>query len=641
MRGLHPAARDPLGVVGGHAGHDLGALTPALALGALGVVFGDIGTSPLYAIKACFHDGAFAPSETNILGVLSLVFWSLMLVVTLKYVLFIMRADHKGEGGLFALFNLLRKDGNHFSARSMKLIVLCTLAGAALFFGDGMITPAISVLSAVEGLGYATDVARPAVLPLTAAILVGLYALQRRGTGGIGRLFGPVMLTWFAAIALLGIGQIARAPEVLAALAPHHALDFLFRHGLSGFAVLGSVVLCITGCEALYADMGHFGAQPIRVSWFSVVLPALTLNYFGQGAGLLLDPAIASNPFYGIVPGALRIPMVLLASMATICASQAMISGVFSLARHAILLDYLPRMRVMRTSWIIPGQIYIPAINTIMMCASVLLVFAFRESANMAGAFGLAVTGTMVVTTCLYFFVITRNWKWPLWIAASLVSGFLILDLLFFGTNLLKVVSGGWFVLLAACAAMLCMLASKRHQDGNWRLTLSRGSIPLETFMRRLGEIALARAPGTAVFLGVEAANTPKSLVDILGERGVLHENVVIVCLRRTGDPTVEAGKRLAVRHLGLGVHQIVARYGFMEHPNVPELLDEAESHGVPHDPALVYYLGGQSRPKAGHGPWENVLDAVGGLLFRGEPPAFTSFGIPAARVITEAGDVE
>jgi len=642
IRRLNPIKTDPLSMVRDHADHAHEGLSPALALGALGVVFGDIGTSPLYAIKACFHGhNALAPNEANILGVLSLVFWSLVLVVSLKYVLFIMRADHKGEGGLFALFNLLRQGGGHFSPKTMNAIVFFTLAGAALFFGDGMITPAISVLSAIEGLGVATDVAAPAVLPVTAAILFWLFYIQRRGTGGIGRLFGPVMAVWFVCIALLGLGQIVKAPYVLSALSPHHALDLLGRHGLAGLGVLGSVVLCITGCEALYADMGHFGPRPIRASWFSVVFPALTLNYFGQGAGLLTDPTILPNPFYGIVPDLLLYPMVCLAAMATICASQAMITGVFSLARQAVLLDYLPRLRILHTSISMSGQIYIPAINTIMMCASIALVLIFRESANLAGAFGLAVTGTMAITSGLYFFVITRNWKWPVGLAVALVSAFLVLDLLFFGTNLLKIVSGGWFVLLSATAAMLCMLACKNHQSTYWQTVLSRSGEPLDVFTARLKAAPLPRVPGTAVFLCCSAAAAPRSLSRFMETHGALHERVLLLTLRRISEAVVEDSPRFAVRHLGNGVHQIIARYGFMEHPNVPTLLGEAELHGIPHDEHPVYCLGQEPGLSGQKSLWISLLDALAEVLFRNAPPAFSYFGIPAGRVLAVDRDVE
>ncbi|MCE5244043.1 MAG: KUP/HAK/KT family potassium transporter, partial [Desulfobacteraceae bacterium] len=433
--------------------------TLAMALAALGVVFGDIGTSPLYSVKECFHGiHAIAVTEGNILGVLSLVFWSLTMVVTVKYVTFIMKADNKGEGGIYALLALIPIRDEVMSGRLRAAVVVAGIIGAALLYGDGIITPAISVLSAIEGLEVATKAAAPFVLPLTCAILLSLFLVQRNGTAGIGRVFGPVMVTWFLTIAALGVFEILEKPHILRALNPVYAYDFFAFNKLHGMVVLGSVVLCLTGGEALYADLGHFGARPIRLSWFFLACPALLLNYFGQG-GLLLDqPELAFNPFYGLVPKPLLYPMVILSTVATVIASQSMITGVFSLTQQAVQLGYFPRVRIVHTSSETQGQIYVPQMNYALMIACIGLVLAFRESGALAGAYGIAVTATMGTTSILYFFVITRTWKWPLWKAVPLVSVFMIFDLAYFGANLFKVVDGGWVALTVAAVVATAMI---------------------------------------------------------------------------------------------------------------------------------------------------------------------------------------
>lgn len=629
-----------------HIDHELFEPVPAgpgmnlhLALGALGVVFGDIGTSPLYAFKACFFgDHAVAPNQTNVFGVLSMIFWSLALVVSLKYVTFIMRADYKGEGGIFALLHLLRQGGGRLPRHTVSSLVFFTLLGAALFFADGMITPAISVLSAVEGLEVATHVAGVLVLPLTIAILGGLFYLQRRGSGVIGRLFGPVMVAWFLVIGLCGLAQVAANPSVLLALSPTYAIGFFVENGLAGLAVLGAVVLCITGCEALYADMGHFGAKPIRISWYVLVLPALVLNYFGKGAGLLANRAIMGNPFYGIVPHGLLLPVVLLATLATICASQAMISGVFSLVRQAVALGYLPRLHILQTSRAVSGQVYIPAINTAMMCASIALVLLFRESVNLAGAYGIAVTGTMAITTGIFFFVLMHNWGWSEGNAAVIVTGFLVLDLLFFGANLMKFFDGGWIILLASAIFMACMMACESFQKALWGGIFSKTIRPQDPFLAHLAAIAPPRVPGTAVFLARSDNGIPVTLMRFFNQHQVLHEQVLVLAVTRSTEPSVPEEQRLTVRPLGRGIHQLSARYGFMETPCLPELLEAAAMRGLPpiHDP--VYFL---DRKHLAFGGW-SLANFLGSLLapvlFRDAETAWPSFGVPRSRVMEVRG---
>ncbi len=433
-----------------------------LALGALGVVYGDIGTSPLYAIRECFHGlHAIALNETNIFGVLSLIFWSLLIVVTLKYVSFIMRADNRGEGGIFALLALLLKTKDQMSTGSYRLAVLAAVFGAALLYGDGIITPAISVLSAIEGLEVATETSKPFIIPITCIILFLLFFFQKRGTADIGKFFGPVMIVWFVVIALLGLSSIIKNPQVIGAINPWYAFRFFASNHLHGFIVLGSVVLCITGGEALYADMGHFSLKAIRISWLGLALPALLLNYFGQGALLMTQAEEAFNPFYGLVPKVLIYPAVILSTIATIIASQAMISGVYSLTRQAIQLGYLPRVRIVHTSAHQQGQIYLPEVNWAMMVGCIGLVLAFRESSRLAGAYGIAVTATMGITSIIYYLVVTRLWKWSTFKAGLLVGLFLCFDVSYLGANLLKILDGGWFTIGLALVIAVSMTTWK------------------------------------------------------------------------------------------------------------------------------------------------------------------------------------
>lgn len=612
-----------------------------LALGALGIVYGDIGTSPLYALKECFHGiHAVPPDRHNVLGVLSLVFWSLTIIITIKYILFILRADNKGEGGMFALLELLPK--KETLGRLAPVLTFLGLCGAALLYGDGVITPAISVLSAVEGLNTATDAAAPFVLPITCAILFMLFMAQRHGTAGIGRVFGPVMLVWFTTIGAFGLVHIFEDISVLEAVNPLEAVTFFQENRFRSMIVLGAVVLCITGGEALYADMGHFGAGPIRLSWLSLVFPALVLNYFGQGAGLLARPEIAANPFYGIVPREALYPMVALATMAAVIASQAMISGVFSLTRQAIQLGVWPRLRIIHTSRDFEGQIYIPEINFAVMWICIGLVFTFKESSRLAAAYGIAVTASMTVTSILYFFVARYSWKKPMWKAIVPVLVFLTFDLSYLSSNLLKVLDGGWITLLIGAVVVASMVT---WRDGRKALhgRFLAVSIPLPEFLAEVAVKNPYRVPGTAVFMSVSPTGTPLTILHSFKHTKVLHEHVVILTVTSADTPSVDPRERLAISDLGQGFYRVVARYGFMETPNVPRIMARARDAGLPADgPSdTTFFLGRETlltTGRSGLASWRKKLFA---LMSQNARPATTYFGIPPGRVVELGVQVE
>ena len=606
-----------------------------MALGALGVVYGDIGTSPLYSVQQCFHSAHGVPvSHANVLGVLSLVFWSLAAVITFKYLTFIMKADNRGEGGIFALLALIPAATDPSRARRRKAVALLALFGAALLYGDGVITPAISVLSAIEGLNVVTSAAQPFVLPLTCGVLVGLFALQRRGTGGIGKVFGPVMLLWFTAIAALGVAQIWRVPQVLFALNPAHAVRFFLANRFHGFEVLGAVVLCITGGEALYADMGHFGAQPIRWSWFSIVWPALLLNYFGQGALLLRHPAAAANPFFGLVPSFLLVPMVVLATCAAVIASQALISGAFSLTRQAVQLGLCPRVTVIHTSGENEGQIFIPEINQLLAVACIALVLGFGSSDRLAAAYGIAVTGTMGITSVVFFVVTTRNWGWPYWKALPLTAAFLVFDLAFFGANILKFVDGGWFPIAVAVGVFALMTTWKTGRE-QLSARIAAATLPLELLLEDVARSPRHRVGGTAVFLTSSASGAPPVLLHHLKHNQVLHEQVVLLSIFSVDQPTVPQRERLTVQPLGQGFFRVIARYGFMETPKMPEIMRKSRKLGLNTEPQRTsYFLGRETlltRGKGGMARWRKVLFA---FVARNARPATQYFHIPPGRVV-------
>lgn len=616
-----------------HAAHH-GSRLPLL-LGALGVVFGDIGTSPLYAIKECFSPESMHrvdPTPANILGILSLVFWSLALVVTVKYLTFILKADNQGAGGILALLALVPPKKN--GAAGAGPLVLVVLFGAALLYGDGVITPAISVLSAVEGLEVATVTLKPFVVPLTVLVLLGLFLIQSRGTEGIGNLFGPVTLVWFLAIAALGLRWIAIHPSVLAAVNPKYAVLFFMEHHLHGFLLLGAVVLCITGGEALYADMGHFGRGPIRTVWYAVVWPALLLNYFGQGACLLENPNAATNPFYALVPSWALYPTVAIATAATIVASQALISGAFSLTQQAVQLGYFPRVSIVHTSKDTEGQIYIPEINRALCAACIWLVLAFKTSGSLAAAYGIAVTGTMGITTIVYFVVVTQRWHWPLWKALPPVALFLGIDLAFFAANAAKFLHGGWFPIAMATVIFTVMTTWKtgRRLLGE---AFKANLLPLDSFLADVEQRKPHRVSGTAVFMASNPNGTPPVLLHHFKHNKVLHEQVVLLSVLNERVPEVPVAERITVEDLGQGFFRVTARYGFMQTPNVPNALLVCKPHGLNIELRdTSYYLGRETLLTTGTANMMRWRKALFSFVSRNARPATSYFGLPPGRVV-------
>jgi KUP system potassium uptake protein len=551
-----------------------------LTLGALGVVYGDIGTSPLYALKEIFHAGHVSPTPEHVLGVLSLVFWTITVVVSLKYVLLILRADNHGEGGLIAMLALaLQAVGERAALRGRLLVV--GMFGTAIFYGDGVITPAISVLSAVEGLEIAAPALHDAVVPITLLVLTGLFAVQRFGTGGIGRAFGPVTLLWFVVLVLLGMPHVLARPEVLAALNPAHAAAFIAENPGVAFVALGAVVLVVTGGEALYADLGHFGRLPIRIAWYGLVMPALVINYFGQGALLLADPAAVENPFYLMAPSWARLPLVLLATAATVIASQALITAAFSVTKQAMQLGLLPRMRVVHTSVRDLGQIYVPAVNWGLYACIVLAVVLFKSSSALASAYGIAVTLDMTITTVMTFFVIRHGWKYPLPLCLAATGLFFVIDVLFFASNLLKLLAGGWFPLVIGIAMFTLMLTWHRGR----RLMADRlrdEAIDLKDFLESVFLSPPQRVPGTAVFLSAAEGLTPNALLHNLKHNKVLHEYNLFVSVRHHEVPWIGFDRRIELHPLGHDCWQVTLHYGFKNDPDVPQALKLLENRGVP-----------------------------------------------------------
>ncbi|HZU84034.1 MAG TPA: potassium transporter Kup [Polyangiaceae bacterium] len=624
-----PAGPASIAPTGSHAG------AAKLVLMAAGVVFGDIGTSPLYAIKECVDaDHGVAATAQNLLGVLSLVFWSLTMVVTVKYLTFIMKADNRGEGGILALL-ALAPSRRAADATRIGWIAGLVIFGAALLYGDGVITPAISVLSAVEGLSVGTDRLTPVILPLTVAILVGLFWVQKRGTARIGGVFGPVMVLWFLTLAILGAAQIVRYPAVLRAVHPGYAVSFFSQHGWHGFLVLGSVVLVITGGEALYADMGHFGRGPIRFAWFALVMPALLLNYFGQAACVIQHPSAAANPFYAVVPQGLIYPMVVLSTVATIIASQALISGAYSLTRQAVQLGFCPRVTIVHTSGEAEGQIYVPEVNFALAVACIWLVLTFKESSALAAAYGIAVTGTMAITSIVYFVVLTRAWKWPLWKAVPLVGVFLSFDVPFFAANAMKFLHGGWFPIAIGLALYLVMTTWKTGRTYLGR-SLADRMLPIDAFVADLAEHKPHRVSGTAVFMSSNPNGVPVVLLHHWKHNQVLHQTVVLLSVLSEAIPEVRSRDRLTVRDLGQGLFQVTAHYGFMETPNVPRIMqDAARHHGIPYTPARTsYFLGRETLLTSGESNMFRWRKALFSFISRNSRSATQYFGIPADRVV-------
>jgi KUP system potassium uptake protein len=555
----------------------------ALTLAALGVVYGDIGTSPLYAVKETFNPAhGIALNTENVLGGLSAIFWALMIVVSLKYVILIMRADNKGEGGIMALL-ALASDAVKDNPQWRTTILLLGVFGASLFYGDAVLTPAISVLSAVEGLEIGTEAFKPYVLPIAVGVVAGLFMLQRKGSSVIGALFGPVMILWFLAIAVLGIAAIARNPEVLRALDPNHALRFVTQHGFASFVVLGAVLLAFTGAEALYADMGHFGRWPIRAAWFGLVFPALALNYFGQGALLIADPKALDNPFYLLAPGWALYPLVVLATAATVIASQATISGTYSLTRQAIQLDYLPRMQVLQTSAREIGQIYIPGANWILALVIVAVIVGFGSSSKLAWAYGVAVTGTMLVTTILTFFLIRYGWGYPLAVCVAATGFFAFVDAAFFASSLTKIAQGGWFP-IALGALVFTLMTTWRRGRVLAIAAQRRKAIPLVGFLDSLAGYPPHRVAGTSVFMAGDPEGVPSALMHNLKHNKVLHERVVFLTVVTRNVPWVPQSERIVVEPLGQGFHRLMVYFGFMDRPDVSATLDLCKERGLEFD---------------------------------------------------------
>ena len=560
-----------------------------MTLGAIGVVYGDIGTSVLYSVKEVFGSGHVPFTEENVYGILSIFFWTLTAIVSLKYVTLVLRADNNGEGGLVAMLALAsRSVADRPELRKVLLVV--GIFGTCLFYGDGVITPAISVLSAVEGLEVVSPAFKRYVIPLTLVILFGLFAVQKKGTTGIGKFFGPITVVWFIVIALLGISHIVTNPAILLAVSPHYALGFTYHNPHITFIILGAVVLCVTGGEALYADMGHFGKKPIRVAWFTVVMPALTLNYFGQGALLLKNPEAVKNPFFMMAPDWALIPLVCLATMATVIASQALISGAFSVTKQVIQLGYLPRLNIIHTSVRETGQIYIPLVNWGLFVAIVFAVVMFKSSSNLAAAYGIAVCTDMLITTILTFFVVRYGWKYPLWLCIASTGYFFVVDFAFFASNMMKLLDGGWFPLAIGGAIFLLMITWK---DGRRLMheAQSVDALDLKSFLESIFISPPVRVGGTAVFLTSEEGTVPNAMLHNLKHNKVLHDHNLFVTVRSHEVPWIPLGKRAEIESLGHNCWQIVLNYGFKNDPDVPKALEQIKDRGCEFEPMSTSYF--------------------------------------------------
>jgi len=618
------------GVTQGLGGHNLA----KLSLAALGVVYGDIGTSPLYAIRECFHgEYGIAVTADNVFGVLSLIFWALIIIVTIKYLTFILKADNQGEGGVMALTALVQP-GILRRTRARWFLVVVGVFAASLLYGDGMITPAISVMSAVEGMRIITPVFKPFVVPATIAILGALFFLQSRGTAGVGALFGPVVLFWFSIIAVLGLVEIIHHPHVLAAVAPWYGLEFLVRNRLHGFLVLGAVFLVVTGAEALYADLGHFGRGPIRLSWIVLVLPALLLNYFGQGALLISRPEVADHPFYGLVPPWAMVPMVVLATAATIIASQAVITGAFSLTRQAIQLGYLPRLTIVHTSARHMGQIYVPQVNWLLMVCTIGLVLGFRSSSKLAAAYGVAVTSTMLVSTILFYVVVREKWGWSRLAAGFLVGLFLVVDFTFFSANVGKIMHGAWFPLVIGGIVFTLMTTWRR---GRQLLAgqLRSSTLTLPEFQETVKVSSPSRVTGQAIFMTGNPDVAPAALVNNLKHNKILHSEIALLHFITEDIPRVPMEKKVSVDKLGSGFYKIVARFGFMEDHNIGTVLALILAHGLNFTMEKISFFLGRERivlgKKSRMSPWRTRLFAI---MSRNAQEASTYYNIPADQVI-------
>lgn len=629
------------------SGKELGLLT----LSALGIVYGDIGTSPLYALRESFHgEYAMAVNHANILGVLSLMIWALIFIISIKYLLIVMRADNDGEGGILALMALVAPDPEKSNKTKMGVaVIIMGLFGSALLYGDGMITPAISVLSAIEGLKVATPVFDPYVIPITVGILIGLFLIQYRGTAGIGVMFGPIMLVWFTVLGILGISGIIQNPEVFAAFNPWHAIDFFVRNGIEGIVVLGAVFLVVTGGEALYADMGHFGSKPIRIGWFSLVVPGLLLNYLGQGALMMARPELAENPFYHLAPHWALYPLVGLAAIATVIASQAVISGVFSLTLQAVQFGYFPRVQIRHTSEAQFGQIYVPLLNWFLLIACIGLVIGFQSSSKLAAAYGVAVTLTMIITDILLWITMRKLWKWPLPVAVAVTTFFLIIDLAFFGANALKIAHGGWFPLVVGALIYMLMATWRRGRELlNKRIqaqlvTVSEfmdeigvtGEIHAEEEVEVAEEVEAPRVPGTFVYMTSNPTGIPPALVQNFRHNRILHDKIIFLTIVTDMEARLDPEQRVEIKDLGNGFYRLIGHYGFMEEPDVPELLALASDKGLEVGLAETTFVVGRETILATEIPgmaiWREKLFA---FMARNALRATAYFKIPREQVL-------
>jgi KUP system potassium uptake protein len=613
----------------------------ALTLAALGIVFGDIGTSPLYALKECFHaTHGIALTHNNVLGVLSLIFWSLMIVVSIKYVAIIMHADNNGEGGIMALLALSLRN-RRLGSKTRATLIAIGLFGAALFFGDGIITPAVSVLSAVEGLEIATPVFTPFVIPITIAVLIGLFLIQRNGTGSVGRFFGPLTLLWFISLGFLGFVSIVQNPVILNMVNPYWAGLFIANHPGGSFLTMSAVVLTITGGEALYADMGHFGRKPIQMAWFFVVLPSLLLNYAGQGALILRDPTAIKNPFFNLVPEIGLYPMIILATIATVIASQAVISGVFSIARQAMQLGYLPRFTVLHTSESEIGQIYIPFLNWLLLSSIIVLVVLFKSSSNLASAYGLAVTMTMMCDTLLVSFVMYNLWRWKAPKVVLIVLPFLTLDLVFFGASSLKIFAGGWFPLLVGSIAFTIMMTWKRGRE-ILLMKLQKETLPLDLFINNVTSSAHT-VKGTAVFLTASQTVVPHALLHNLKHNKILHETNILMTVITEDIPYVDEASRVVVERINDHFYRLVARYGFKEQPNAPSVVEQGLALlNLPFDMMMISFFVSRERifhtVGDGMAPWREKLFIS---MTRNTSAVSDFFQIPTNRVVEMGSQIE
>jgi KUP system potassium uptake protein len=606
---------------------------PALMLGAIGVVFGDIGTSPLYAMKESFlGPHPLAVDRLHIFGVLSLIFWSLMLIVTVKYVLVAMRADNKGEGGSFALLSLIAR--NFEGKRWTRSLVIMGVLATCLFYGDAMITPAVTLLPAIEGVAVAEPGLTPLIIPITIAILIGLFVVQRRGTAKVGRMFGPIIVTYLLVLAALGIAKIIERPEIIGALSPTWALKFFLYNPKLGFLALGSVFLAVTGAEALYADMGHFGRHAIGLSWLTFVYPCLMLNYLGQGALLLMNPAAAVNPFYLMAPEWGRLPLVAIVTLACIVASQAVISGAFSVTHQAVQLGFLPRLRTEHTSEKAAGQIYIPAVNWILLAMVILLVLGFKQSTRLASAYGIAVTGTMLITTAMLGILVFQVWRWNRLLAAATIGLFLAVDSIFFASNITKVLDGGWFPLLVAAVTFTILTTWAKGRE-LMRERLARDALPLPVFIKSVAT-SVHRVRGTSVFLSTSAATVPAALLHNLKHNQVLHQRVLILNVKVEEVPHVPDSKRVEIHEAGHGFYRLILHYGFMDEPDIPLALASIKTCGEPFNMmSTSFFLGRQkliaARKAPGMALWREKLFA---WMLKSSESAMEFFKLPTNRVV-------